>query len=56
MSTATFVAPVTAILLGVSFLNERLETAHILGIFAIFVGMVVIDGRVLAYFGRKDEG
>ena len=56
MSTATFVAPVTAILLGVLFLNERLETAHIPGIFAIFVGMVVIDGRVLAYLGRKDEG
>ena len=52
MSTATFVAPVTAILLGVLFLKEQLEIAHLVGIAAILVAMLVIDGRILKIFGR----
>lgn len=50
MSTATFIAPVSAILLGVVLLNETLEAEHFWGIGAIFCGMLMIDGRVVKLF------
>ncbi len=42
----TFLIPITAILLGVSLLNERLSMTEILGMLLIFLSLVVIDGRV----------
>ena len=50
MSTATFIAPITAILLGVFFLQETLAFAHLVGIVSIFVAMLLIDGRILRLF------
>jgi len=50
MSTATFIAPVSAILLGVILFHETLEPAHILGMAAVFVGMLIVDGRILKRF------
>ncbi|MGR3291563.1 MAG: DMT family transporter, partial [Paracoccaceae bacterium] len=50
VSTATFVAPVSAILLGVVLLNETLEAEHLWGIGAIFCGMLMIDGRIVKFF------
>ena len=52
MSTATFIAPVSAILLGVFLLGEVLETAHLLGMAAIFCGMLMIDGRIIKLLRR----
>ena len=54
MSTATFIAPIAAIALGVLWLNETLETAHVVGMVAIFCGMLAIDGRLLKHFHRSE--
>ena len=41
----TFMMPMTAILLAVSLLGERLELRHVLGMALIALGLVAIDGR-----------
>jgi drug/metabolite transporter (DMT)-like permease len=41
----TFLIPVSAILLGMVLLNERLATHQLAGMIAIFVGLAAIDGR-----------
>lgn len=45
----TFLIPVTAIFLGVTFLGEVIELKHIIGTAFIMLGLVTIDGRL---FGR----
>jgi drug/metabolite transporter (DMT)-like permease len=42
----TFLVPVSAILLGVVFLSERLGPQHGFGMLAIGLGLAMIDGRV----------
>lgn len=49
MSTATFIAPLAAIALGVLLLDEVLVFYHVLGMIAILFGMLAIDGRVIRY-------
>ena len=46
-SITTFIAPITAILVGVTFLGEEMLLTHYIGMFAIFIGLLLIDGRVL---------
>ena len=53
MSTATFIAPVAAIALGVLWLGEQLESAHVIGMIAIFCGMLAIDGRIFRWLQRS---
>ena len=43
---ATFLVPVTAILLGVLFLNEHLQAGHLTGFALIGLGLIAIDGRL----------
>ncbi len=43
----TFLIPVSAILLGYFFLEERLLANHLIGMLVIGFGLVAIDGRVL---------
>jgi len=43
----TFLIPPSAILLGVLFLGEHLQTSQIIGMSLIFVGLAVMDGRLL---------
>lgn len=43
----TFLVPVSAILMGVVFLDERLVWVHGLGLALIAAGLVAIDGRLL---------
>ena len=43
----TFLIPVSAILLGSGLLGEDLLPRHFAGMAAIFVGLALIDGRVL---------
>jgi len=43
----TFIAPVFAITLGVSFLGEVILLTHLLGMVCIFLGLLLIDGRIL---------
>lgn len=44
----TFLIPITAILLGVAFLDERLMPRHFAGMALIGLGLVVMDGRLLS--------
>lgn len=49
----TFLVPVSAILLGIGFLNEVLELRHIVGIALIGAGLAAIDGRLFKLILKK---
>ena len=44
----TFLIPVTAIILGISFLGEHLRPNELFGMALIAASLVIIDGRVFA--------
>jgi drug/metabolite transporter (DMT)-like permease len=46
-SVVTFLVPLSAIGLGTVFLGERLEASHIAGMLVIFVGLALVDGRIV---------
>ncbi|MGB7288259.1 MAG: DMT family transporter [Salaquimonas sp.] len=46
VSLVTFLVPVSAILLGIIFLNEALTPWHIGGLTLIATGLVILDGRL----------
>jgi drug/metabolite transporter (DMT)-like permease len=48
----TFLVPVTAILLGVTVLDESLRASHLVGMAVIGAGLLVMDGRVLRRTAR----
>ncbi len=50
-STVTFIAPVSATLMGVFALNEPFTLWHVGGIVLIFCALLVIDGALLRRFG-----
>jgi drug/metabolite transporter (DMT)-like permease len=52
MSLNTYITPISAILLGVFVLHERFELIHVLGIVVIFIGLVIMDGRLVKRFRR----
>lgn len=47
ISLVTFLIPVSAILLGATFLGEALALRHFAGMAAIGIGLAAIDGRLL---------
>lgn len=53
----TFLIPVSAILLGVTILGERLDARHVMGMGAIAIGLAAIDGRLgrlgAAWLGQR---
>ena len=49
ISLVTFLIPVSAIVLGVLFLNERLEIKHFTGMAIIWMGLAIIDGRFFKF-------
>jgi drug/metabolite transporter (DMT)-like permease len=49
----TFLAPISAILLGAVVLGERLGLRHIAGIVLIGIGLAAIDGRLLRLVRRS---
>ncbi|MFD0978878.1 DMT family transporter [Tropicimonas aquimaris] len=51
-STVTFIAPVSAVLLGHLVLGDTIAPSHLLGMAMIFLGLLAIDGRVLRRFRR----
>ena len=51
----TFLIPVSAILLGVVVLGERLAWNAFAGMGLIFIGLIAIDGRLLKRFKRKKD-
>ncbi|KKB12791.1 hypothetical protein VE25_05475 [Devosia geojensis] len=46
-SVVTFIAPVSAIILGFFFLGEAVEPVHVFGMLGIFIGLLLIDGRIV---------
>lgn len=46
-STITFIAPVSAVLLGVLVLGEELGPVQLSGMVVIFAGLIFIDGKLL---------
>ena len=51
-TTVTFIAPVSAVVLGVLVLDEHVRTEHLAGMAAIFVGLLLIDGRIVRRWRR----
>ncbi|MFV0358186.1 DMT family transporter [Tropicimonas sp.] len=51
-SVVTFIAPVSAVLLGNALLGDAILPAHLLGMAVIFCGLLVLDGRLLRSLGR----
>jgi len=49
----TFLIPVSAILLGVLLLSERVTAPQLAGMGLIALGLAAIDGRVLRWFGFR---
>jgi drug/metabolite transporter (DMT)-like permease len=55
ISTVTFIAPVSAVLLGVVLLGETVDIWKAAGMAAIFLGLLLIDGRILRWMRPKDQ-
>ncbi len=53
-SITTFIAPISAIILGAIWLNESLLPSHFIGMACIFLGLILIDGRFVKRW-RKDK-
>jgi drug/metabolite transporter (DMT)-like permease len=51
LSLVTFLIPVSAILLGVAILGERLATTDFLGLALVGLGLAAIDGRLALRLG-----
>ncbi len=56
ISTVTLIAPVSALVLGTWVLNETLRPEHLLGMGAILVGLLLIDGRIVRRRQRDAVG
>jgi drug/metabolite transporter (DMT)-like permease len=52
VNLATFLIPPSAILLGAIVLSEAMLPRHFAGMAAIFVGLALIDGRILKLLKR----
>jgi drug/metabolite transporter (DMT)-like permease len=52
----TLLVPVSAIFLGSAILGEALAPRHFVGLALIACGLMLIDGRLLLYFGRRFGG
>ena len=53
LSLVTLIVPVSAILLGYFFLNERLSGTQLLGMTVIGLGLIVMDGRLLKHMKKN---
>jgi drug/metabolite transporter (DMT)-like permease len=55
VSLVTLLIPCSAILFGVALLGERLDFREIAGFAIIALGLLVIDGRIVAPFSREQK-
>ncbi len=53
-STVTFIAPISALLLGYVLLSEDIGLLHLAGMGAIFLGLLLIDGRLFRRTAKAD--
>lgn len=51
-ATTTFIAPISALVLGVTLLGETILPIQILGMLVIFLGLLFIDGRIRRFWRR----
>jgi drug/metabolite transporter (DMT)-like permease len=51
-ATTTFIAPISALILGVTFLKETILPIQIAGMLVIFFGLLFIDGRIRFLLNR----
>lgn len=51
-ATTTFIAPISALILGVTVLHEVILPIQILGMVVIFFGLLFIDGRIRKIWNR----
>ena len=51
----TFLVPVTALAMGVMFLNEKLSVTDISGMLIIFSGLILVDGRIMKRSKDRSE-
>ena len=56
LSSVTLLVPVSAIALGVFFLDEILLIRHLIGMVVIGLGLLAIDGRILRLLARLRHG
>ncbi|WP_158541557.1 DMT family transporter [Pelagibacterium lacus] len=52
-STVTFIAPISAIIFGFILLGETILPIHLIGMLAIFIGLLMIDGRLPRWLGVR---
>jgi drug/metabolite transporter (DMT)-like permease len=52
----TMLVPVSALLLGVAVLGERLEVRHLVGMGLVALGLIAIDGRALSLVRARFTG
>ncbi len=53
ISLVTLLIPVSAIVLGVLFLDESLASSHVWGMLTVFAGLLAIDGRLWSYMKAR---
>ncbi len=53
-STLTFIAPISALLIGAYALAEEVQVIHIVGMAVIFLGLLTIDGKMVARLGATN--
>jgi drug/metabolite transporter (DMT)-like permease len=51
-ATTTFIAPISALIVGVALLGETILPAHLIGMAVIFFGLFFIDGRIRHIWAR----
>jgi drug/metabolite transporter (DMT)-like permease len=51
----TFLIPVSALVLGIGILGERLAPGHLAGMALIALGLAAIDGRPFAWLARPRQ-
>ena len=56
LSLVTMLVPASAILLGILFLGERMQSHHLIGLGLIIGGLTVMDGRLPSLVLRVVKG
>ncbi|MEL7343987.1 MAG: DMT family transporter, partial [Pseudomonadota bacterium] len=55
LSSLTFIAPVSALLLAAFVLGEEMKSSYFVGMAAIFAGLLLIDGRIVRALRREPK-
>jgi len=52
-ATTTFIAPISAVLIGVTVLGESVHPIQLVGMLLVFCGLLLIDGRIRRLIDRR---